>query len=123
LPLVSTPPDSNNMSFLDIQQQQRLEQSPSSHKAKLSIREIQEQEEALQREEEFLKWWALEEERIRREQMSEEKTERSEAKELKSRERVGRRARGEKDGRGGRGRSSKTTLLIVRQLVTHPNCL
>jgi len=58
----------DNMSFWDIQRQQKLEQHLPAHKVKVSLLEIQEQEAAQQQEEEFLRWWAAEEERVRNEQ-------------------------------------------------------
>lgn len=56
------------LSFTDIQQQQ-LAQTRSS-KGKQSLREIQEEEHAKREEEEFLKWWADEEKRVKQETMS-----------------------------------------------------
>ncbi|KAH7891012.1 hypothetical protein F5I97DRAFT_1964416 [Phlebopus sp. FC_14] len=51
-------------SFAEIQKSQQM-QGASKGKDKVSLREIQEQEEARQQEEGFLKWWAAEEERVR----------------------------------------------------------
>ena len=55
------------MSFAAIQQAQR-EQDMLPMKDKRSLKQIQEEEQAKQVEEDFLKWWALEEERMRLEQ-------------------------------------------------------
>jgi inhibitor of Bruton tyrosine kinase len=52
------------MSFVAIQQLQ-LEQVAGHSKEKRSLREIQEEEKALQQEADFLAWWTAEEERIR----------------------------------------------------------
>jgi hypothetical protein len=54
------------VSFVAIQQLQ-LEQGTSSGKDKRSLLEIQEEEKARQAEEDFLKWWAAEEERVKAE--------------------------------------------------------
>lgn len=59
----STPPTSG-MSFVAIQQLQ-LEQVIGHSKDKRSLREIQEEEQALQQEADFLAWWTAEEERVR----------------------------------------------------------
>ncbi|KAK7038072.1 hypothetical protein R3P38DRAFT_2904260 [Favolaschia claudopus] len=64
---VATPPASGSgFSFVAIQQLQ-LEQGTSSGKEKRSLREIQEEEQSRQAEEDFLKWWAAEEERVKAE--------------------------------------------------------
>ena len=61
----STPSvQSSPMSFLAIQQQQRNVQAP---KVKQSILEIQAEQREKQAEEDFLKWWAAEEERLKAE--------------------------------------------------------
>jgi hypothetical protein len=52
------------MSFIAIQQLQ-LEQIAGHSKDRRSLREIQEEESALQQEADFLVWWTAEEERIR----------------------------------------------------------
>jgi len=52
------------MSFAAIQQLQ-LEQVAGHIRDKRSLREIQEEEKALQQEADFLVWWTAEEERIR----------------------------------------------------------
>ncbi|PFH48643.1 hypothetical protein AMATHDRAFT_5613 [Amanita thiersii Skay4041] len=54
----------SGISFVAIQQLQ-LEQASEPQKDKRSLREIQAEEEARQQEEDFLKWWAAEEERVR----------------------------------------------------------
>ncbi|KAJ7137732.1 hypothetical protein C8R44DRAFT_766051 [Mycena epipterygia] len=54
------------VSFVAIQQLQ-LEQGTSSGRDKRSLREIQEEEKARQAEEDFLKWWTAEEERVKAE--------------------------------------------------------
>jgi hypothetical protein len=56
-------PPSSLVSFTTIQQSQ-LDES-TLIKDKRSFREIQEEEQARQIEEDFLKWWSLEEERIK----------------------------------------------------------
>ncbi|KAJ6502123.1 hypothetical protein C8R45DRAFT_1190437 [Mycena sanguinolenta] len=62
----SPPANVSGMSLVAIQQLQ-LEQGTSSGKDKRSLREIQEEEKARQAEEDFLKWWAAEEERVKAE--------------------------------------------------------
>jgi inhibitor of Bruton tyrosine kinase len=66
----STPPRSGGMSFVAIQELQReLEASAGGGRdKKRSLKEIQEEEQARQVEEDFLRWWADEEERLRLEQ-------------------------------------------------------
>lgn len=54
------------MSFVAIQHAQQEQTMPIVDKR--SLREIQEEEHALQEEADFLKWWTAEEERIRREE-------------------------------------------------------
>jgi hypothetical protein len=93
------------MSFLDIQQQQQLEQSPPTHKVKLSIREIQEQEAANQQEKEFLRWWAAEEERVRNEQRAMELMNEHGAEKSGQRPGRGKATRRGKRERRGRGKS------------------
>ncbi|KAJ7864863.1 hypothetical protein B0H14DRAFT_2735954 [Mycena olivaceomarginata] len=64
---VATPSSpASGISLVAIQQLQ-LEQGTSSGKDKRSLREIQEEETARQAEEDFLKWWASEEERVKAE--------------------------------------------------------
>ncbi|KAF8205776.1 hypothetical protein K438DRAFT_1918026 [Mycena galopus ATCC 62051] len=64
----SAPAAVSGVSLVAIQQLQ-LEQGTSSGKSKdkRSLREIQEEEKARQAEEDFLKWWAAEEERVKAE--------------------------------------------------------
>jgi inhibitor of Bruton tyrosine kinase len=57
-------PTPSPSSFAAIQQLQ-LEQVAGPRKEKRSLREIQEEEKALQQEADFLAWWTAEEERIR----------------------------------------------------------
>ena len=52
------------MSFVAIQYSQQ-EQLVSPSKDKQSLREIQEEEQALEEEANFLKWWTAEEERVK----------------------------------------------------------
>lgn len=59
-----TPSPTPGMSFIAIQQLQ-LEQIAGHSKDRRSLREIQEEESALQQEADFLVWWTAEEERIR----------------------------------------------------------
>ena len=61
--LESSPPETL-VSFVAIQQLQ-LDQGTHSGKHKRSLREIQEEEYARQAEENFLKWWTAEEERVK----------------------------------------------------------
>ncbi|KAF7363815.1 hypothetical protein MSAN_01039400 [Mycena sanguinolenta] len=61
-----SPANVSGMSLVAIQQLQ-LEQGTSPGKDKRSLREIQEEEKARQAEEDFLKWWAAEEERVKAE--------------------------------------------------------
>lgn len=56
----------SGVSLVAIQQLQ-LEQGTSSGRDKRSLREIQEEEKARQAEEDFLKWWTAEEERVKAE--------------------------------------------------------
>ncbi|KAH8091681.1 hypothetical protein BXZ70DRAFT_952850 [Cristinia sonorae] len=63
----SSPFEDTPMSFAAIQELQR-EQDKTPVKDKRSLKEIQEEEQARQVEEDFLKWWAAEEERMRVEQ-------------------------------------------------------
>lgn len=65
-PIVEPTPSASQapMSFAAIQQLQ-LEQGVAPAKDKRSLKEIQEEERARQAEEDFLKWWAEEEERVR----------------------------------------------------------
>ncbi|THH16852.1 hypothetical protein EW146_g3853 [Bondarzewia mesenterica] len=63
-PVVQSSLSSSTMSFAAIQQLQH-EQGIVPIKDKRSLKEIQEEERARQTEEEFLKWWAAEEERVR----------------------------------------------------------
>ncbi|KAJ7596734.1 hypothetical protein C8J56DRAFT_295810 [Mycena floridula] len=60
-------PSPSGMSFVAIQQLQ-LDQAVPRVKEKQSLIEIQQEEKARQTEEDFLKWWAAEEQRVRREE-------------------------------------------------------
>ncbi|KAF5382168.1 hypothetical protein D9615_004464 [Tricholomella constricta] len=53
------------MSFIAIQQLELEQLAGGSNKGKRSLREIQEEEQALQAEADFLAWWTAEEERVR----------------------------------------------------------
>ena len=55
------------MSFVAIQYSQQEQLSASPAKDKRSLREIQEEEQALEMEANFLKWWTAEEERVQEE--------------------------------------------------------
>jgi len=57
---------SSSLSFAEIQQSQILQSKPTS-KDKRSLIEIQEEEQAIRAEEDFMKWWAAEEARTREE--------------------------------------------------------
>ncbi|KAJ7766843.1 hypothetical protein B0H16DRAFT_1522600 [Mycena metata] len=63
---VSSPTPASGVSLVAIQQLQ-LEQGTSTGRDKRSLREIQEEEKARQAEDDFLKWWAAEEERVKAE--------------------------------------------------------
>ncbi|KAJ7481215.1 hypothetical protein B0H11DRAFT_2024703 [Mycena galericulata] len=65
-PVVAPSSPVSGVSFVAIQQLQS-EQGTSSGKDKRSLREIQEEEKARQAEDDFLKWWAAEEERVKAE--------------------------------------------------------
>jgi hypothetical protein len=56
------------MSFVAIQYSQQEQVTPV--KDKRSLREIQEEEHALQEEADFLKWWTAEEERVQQEALA-----------------------------------------------------
>ncbi|KAJ4479374.1 hypothetical protein J3R30DRAFT_3702623 [Lentinula aciculospora] len=64
LPPTITNTNRKGVSFVAIQQYQ-LEQGTSNLKDKRSLLEIQQEEQAKQEEEDFLKWWNAEEERVR----------------------------------------------------------
>lgn len=57
------------MSFVAIQELQREQENTTPKKDRRSLKEIQEEEQARQVEDDFLRWWAAEEERMRSEQM------------------------------------------------------
>jgi len=63
----STPLPASGLSFIAIQQMQ-LDQGPAIVVDKRSITQIQEEEQALQAEADFLKWWHAEEERVKQEE-------------------------------------------------------
>ncbi|KAG8221195.1 hypothetical protein J3R82DRAFT_2760 [Butyriboletus roseoflavus] len=67
-----TVPGSTIRSFAEIQRMQELQGTTSTPKDKRSLRDIQEEERARQQEVDFLKWWAVEEERVRLEMMGQE---------------------------------------------------
>lgn len=64
-PVATTSTPTNGISFLAIQLSQQEQLAPV--KDKRSLREIQDEERALQEEADFLKWWAAEEERVQQE--------------------------------------------------------
>ena len=70
-PAVSSSPltAASVMSFVAIQYSQQ-EQITSPTKDKRSLREIQEEEQALEAEANFLKWWTAEEERVQEEALA-----------------------------------------------------
>ncbi|KAJ3515702.1 hypothetical protein NLJ89_g1583 [Agrocybe chaxingu] len=61
-------PPPTGMSFIAIQHSQREQLAPI--KDKRSLREIQEEEQSLQLEADFLKWWTAEEERVQQEALA-----------------------------------------------------
>ncbi|KAJ6490578.1 hypothetical protein C8R47DRAFT_1319740 [Mycena vitilis] len=65
-PVAAPSSPASGISLVAIQQLQ-LEQGTSTSKDKRSLREIQEEETARQAEEDFLKWWSAEEERVKAE--------------------------------------------------------
>jgi len=65
-PVVQSSAASSSLSFAEIQQSQILQSKPTS-KDKRSLIEIQEEEQAIRAEEDFMKWWAAEEARTREE--------------------------------------------------------
>ncbi|KDR81018.1 hypothetical protein GALMADRAFT_241641 [Galerina marginata CBS 339.88] len=64
-PVAAPSPPTRGMSFVAIQHSQQEQVVPV--KDKRSLREIQEEERALQAEADFLKWWTAEEERVQQE--------------------------------------------------------
>jgi len=68
-PAVSSSLAASVMSFVAIQYSQQ-EQLTSPAKDKRSLREIQEEEQALEAEANFLKWWTAEEERVQEEALA-----------------------------------------------------
>ena len=68
-PAVSPSLPASVMSFVAIQYSQQ-EQLASPGKDKRSLREIQEEEQALEAEANFLKWWTAEEERVQEEALA-----------------------------------------------------
>ncbi|KAF8959590.1 hypothetical protein BDZ97DRAFT_1666960 [Flammula alnicola] len=65
---VAEPSPTRGMSFAAIQHSQQKQVAPI--KDKRSLREIQEEEHALQAEADFLKWWTAEEERVQQEALA-----------------------------------------------------
>ena len=66
-PAVSPSLPASVMSFVAIQYSQQEQLLVSPAKDKRSLREIQEEEQALEAEANFLKWWTAEEERVQEE--------------------------------------------------------
>lgn len=66
-PAVSPSLPASVMSFVAIQYSQQEQLLASPAKDKRSLREIQEEEQALEAEANFLKWWTAEEERVKEE--------------------------------------------------------
>lgn len=64
----TTPTKGKGVSFLAIQLSQQEQLAPV--KDKRSLREIQDEERALQEEADFLKWWTAEEERVQQEALA-----------------------------------------------------
>ena len=60
------------VSFTDIQRMQALQGTTTTPKDKPSLCDIQEEEHVRQREADFLKWWAVEEEHVRLEMVAQE---------------------------------------------------
>ncbi|KAF9483060.1 hypothetical protein BDN70DRAFT_874303 [Pholiota conissans] len=67
-PIAEPSPPARGMSFVAIQYSQQEQFAPV--KDKRSLREIQEEEHALQEEADFLKWWTAEEERVKQETLA-----------------------------------------------------
>lgn len=69
-PVVQPTSTASGMSFIAIQELQREQESLGAPKKdKRSLKQIQEEEQARQVEEDFMRWWQAEEERLRLEQM------------------------------------------------------
>ena len=66
-PAISPSLPASVMSFVAIQYSQQEQLLASPAKDKRSLREIQEEEQALEAEANFLKWWTAEEERVQEE--------------------------------------------------------
>ncbi|KAF8141324.1 hypothetical protein EV363DRAFT_1203942 [Boletus edulis] len=66
------PSSTTTLSFAEIQKIQEIQATASTSRDKRSLRDIQEEERALQQEADFLKWWAQEEERVRLEMLERE---------------------------------------------------
>ena len=80
-------------------------------KPRTSLREIQEQEAADRQEEEFLRWWAAEEERIQRNSTSEQRQDLQESN-RRGKSMGGRsNARGRENARKAKSRDNKPGLL------------
>ena len=84
------------MSFAEIQAMQRVQETASTRDRR-SLRQIQEEERARTEEEQFLRWWAEEEERVRLEQLVT-------ASPARARDGGAEGKQNEKDGKGGRRR-------------------
>ena len=67
-PAVSPSLPASVMSFVAIQYSQQEQLASPAAKDKRSLREIQEEEQALEAEANFLKWWTAEEERVQEEE-------------------------------------------------------
>jgi len=84
------------MSFAEIQAMQRVQETASTRDRR-SLRQIQEEERARTEEEQFLRWWAEEEERVRIEQLVT-------VSPASARDRGAEGRQNEMDGKGGRRR-------------------
>lgn len=95
----STPSATQLLSFAEIQRLQR-EQDAGPVRDKRSLKEIQDEERERQQENDFMRWWAEEEERVRQEQEAE-------ARSIQRAMDKGNKLRGKKEGSGKEGKPRK----------------
>lgn len=117
-PLPVPSPSITGRSFAAIQQQQQ-EQISNSSKPKKSLLEIQQEEEDLQAEIDFISWWAMEEERLRLQALAEANNAQSSAPSPKGRSNGGRGGKRASNARGkpavGGDRSPKPPNRVSRR--------
>ena len=112
-PAVSPSLPASVMSFVAIQYSQQ-EQLASPAKDKRSLREIQEEEQALEAEASFLKWWTAEEERVQEEALVL-------AAQFQSKpNKQSRKPRHNRDKEKGQRKSNVTELGVGKQSVRKP---